>query len=258
MKKFLLSLFLIFSTHYSYAQTASNTLFVPIEALMKEKKFTEAYDSLEKLAKEGHSEALYHQAYFYQHGYGVAQDQQKALKLLKQASQKGVAIASYRLAQGYLQKDSAVKYDLNQGKKYLMLAEQQGLEQATIDLAMLLFADGTPASEKAGLAKLEPLIKANNAAAQYAKALHIISQGIKTQSTTLFQEGLMGIQQLAEQGFIPALLSVATLYMQGTVVEQNLPEAKKILMALKNADVPQAEKALAIVEDMMNKQTNKN
>lgn len=255
MKKILLALALAASCHLSHADVPA--AFAQVQSLIEAKNLTGAYQELEKLAKAGHAEALYHQAYMLQIGQGVEKDDKKALKLFEQASKKGVAPASYILAQHYLSGTLGLKSNIAKGKSYLETAEKQGFKNATIDLAMLILSEGTPASEKTGLAKLEPLVKAKHPQAQYAQAMYYISSGIQAKNEKTVQQGLTGIEALASKGYVPALMSVATMFIQGNLVDQNLPEAKKILTELSKAKVPQAQSALDSVNKMLEKQVKK-
>ena len=255
MKKILLALALATSCHFSYAETANP--FAQVESMIQAKNLTGAYQELEKLAKTGNAEALYHQAYMHQIGEGTKQDNKKAQQLFEQASKKGFGRASYLLAQHYLSGTLGLKADIAKGKSYLETAEKQGHSIASIDLAMLLLSEGNANSEKAGLAKLDTLIKADNPHAQYAQAVYFISSGVKAKNEKTVQQGLDSMEKLASKGFIPALMSVAAMFTQGNLVDQNLPEAKKILTELSKAKVPQAQSALDSVNKMLEQKNKK-
>ena len=65
------------------------------------------------------------------------------------------------------------------------------------------------------------------------------------------KQGLQSIQNLAQKGYIPALMAVGNMFVNGNIVPQNLPEAKKIFASLAQENVPQAQESLAVVEKMM-------
>ena len=256
MKKTFLALALMTGFQLSYADTANP--FTHVEKMIEAKNMSGAYQELDKLGKSGNAEALFHQAYLLQVGQGIKQDYSKAKTLYEQSSQKGFGRASYTLAEHYLKGTLGLKTDTITGKRYLETAEKQGHTMASVDLALLLLAEGNANSEKAGLAKLDALIKADNPHAQYAKAMYLINAGIQKKSEKTVQQGLDNIESLSSKGFIPALMAVATMFVQGNLVDQDLPEAKKIFTELAKAKVPQAQESLNQVNKMLEQQNKKN
>src|SRR5690606_42025293 len=63
----------------------------------------------------------------------------------------------------------------SKAKQYLEHASAANFDDASVDLAVLLFAENTPASNKIGLQKLQLLITKGNMQAIHAKALYDIS-----------------------------------------------------------------------------------
>ena len=59
------------------------------------------------------------------------------------------------------------------------------------------------------------------------------------------------MQDLAQSGYIPALMAVGNMFTNGKIVPQNLVEAKKIFSALAKENVPQAKESLAVVDKMI-------
>ena len=117
-----------------------------------------------------------------------------------------------------------------------------------------LFSENKPESDKAGLAKLDPLVKKGNYQAIHAKALYDISTGFKNKDEKPIQQGLNSIQDLAKKGYIPALMAVGNMFTNGNIIPQNLPEAQKIFTALAKENVPQAKESLATVNKMIAEQ----
>ena len=134
------------------------------------------------------------------------------------------------------------------------LDRNRGGQGNSVDLAGRRFTENTPASNKIGLQKLQPLITKGNMQAIHAKALYDISSGFKNKDEKPIQQGLSSIQDLAKKGYIPALMAVGNMFANGSIVQQNLPEAKKIFAALAQQNIPQAKESLAAVDKMMAEQ----
>lgn len=49
-------------------------------------------------------------------------------------------------------------------------------------------------------------------------------------------------------------MAVGNMFANGSIVQQNLPEAKKIFAALAQQNIPQAKESLAAVDKMMAEQ----
>ncbi|WP_174558608.1 tetratricopeptide repeat protein [Acinetobacter bouvetii] len=257
MKKIILASLIALSSNFAMAEMATNSVdpaFAKIESMVKANNMKGAYQELDKLAKTGNSQAIYNLAYLTQTGQGTAKDEKKAIKLYEESAKKGYPVANYVLGKNYMAGTLGLKQDTQKAKQYLEKASSQGFDDASVDLAVLLFAEGTPASEKLGLKKLDPLVKKGNYQAIHAKALYDISQGFKTKNEAPIKQGLKSIQELAQKGYIPALMAVGNMFANGNIVPQNLPEAKKIFTALAKENIPQAKESLAVVDKMIAEQ----
>lgn len=231
--------------------------FANVKKLIESKNIKGAYQELEALAKSGNAQALYNLGYLNQMGEGTAQNNKKAVDYYQQAGVKGYSIANYVLAQNYATGGLGLKKDDKKSREYLEKASAQGFDDATVELAVLLFAEGNDSSDQAALKKLAPLIQQGNNQAIHAKALYDITLGFKTQNTKTIEQGLNTIQNLGKQGYIPALMAIANMFVNGNITAQNLPEAKKIYTALVKENVPQAKENLEIVNQLMAEQTKK-
>jgi TPR repeat protein len=234
---------------------AIDPAFAKVQTLIQANNFTAAYQELERLAKSGNAQALYNLAYLNQVGKGTPQNNAKAAKYYEQAGEKGYSIANYVLAQNYATGGLGLKKDDKKSRQYLEKASAQGFNDATVELAVLLFAEGTAQSDKLALQKLDPLLKQGNYQALHAKALYDISQGIVQKNTKLVEQGLNNIKDLGVKGYIPALMAIGNMFVNGNITEQNLPEAKKIYTALAEQNVPQAKESLELVNKLIAEQS---
>lgn len=257
MKKLILAVVLAASASFALANTAQDQIdpqFEKIEAMVKANNFKGAYEALNKLASQGNAQALYNLGYLTQTGQGTVKDEKKAIQLYEQSASKGYPVANYVLGKNYAAGTLGLKQDLTKAKQHLERASAANFEDASVDLAVLLFSENTPASNKAGLQKLQPLISKGNMQAIHAKALYDISSGFKNKDEKPIQQGLSSIQELAKKGYIPALMAVGNMFANGSIVPQNLPEAKKIFAALAQQNIPQAKESLAAVDKMLAEQ----
>lgn len=175
----------------------------------------------------------------------------KAVQFYEQAAKKNSPVSNYVLGRNYLTGELGLKQDIAKAKQYLQTASSQGFNDATVDLAVLYFSENTAASDQKGLTLLQSLIAKDHYQAIHAKALYDISAGFKNKDEAPIKQGLQSIQNLAEKGYIPALMAVGNMFVNGNIVPQNLPEAKKIFASLAQENVPQAKESLAVVEKMM-------
>lgn len=257
MKKIILAALIALSSQYALANSKADAIdpqFAKVEALVKANDFKGAFTILNELANKGNAQALYNLGYLTQTGQGTPKDEKKAIQLYEQAASKGYPVANYVLGKNYTGGTLGLKQDLNKAKQHLERASSAGFDDATVDLSVLLFAEGKPASDQQALKKLQPLINKGNYQAIHAKALYDISFGFKTRTEKPVQQGLTAIQDLAKKGYIPALMAVGNMFANGKIVPQNLPEAKKIFSALAQENIPQAKESLATVEKMMAEQ----
>ncbi|WP_372404049.1 tetratricopeptide repeat protein [Acinetobacter piscicola] len=257
MKKILLSALLSFSCVTAFAAPQASSVdpkFAKVEQLIQKKDFNAAYKELESIAKTGDAQALYNLAFLTQAGQSTTVDTKKALQYYQQASDKGYSVASYALAKAYQTGELGVQVDQNKVRQYLEKSSKQGYDDATVEYAVQLFSEDKAESDKLALQKLDPLIKKGNMQAIHAKALYDISQGFKNKKIESVQQGIKSIQTLAQKGYIPALLAMANMMVKGEIIEQNLPEAKRIYEALAKQNVPTAKEAVEAINKMI---TNK-
>lgn len=255
MKKILCGALLALSSAVALANTpAVDPKFAKVETLIKANNFTEAYKELETLSKAGNGQATYNLGYLTQMGKGTAKNDKKAVELYDKAGQQGYALANYILSQSYAAGALGLSKDSNKAKSYLDKAAKQGFEEAIVEQAVILFAQDKPESNKQALQKLDPLIKKGSYSAIYSKAIYDLSVAAKTNNRALGDSALKSISSLAQKNFIPALLSVGNMYANGDIVNQNLPEAKKIFTALAQQNVPTAKEKLDIVNKLIAEQ----
>lgn len=261
MKKILLAALLTCASPYLCAAPVAQTVpmidptFKNVQTLIQAKNFTAAYQELEHLSATGNAQATYNLAYLTQMGQGTTQNNAKAVQLYEEAGKKGYAIANYVLAQNYATGGLGLKADEKKARNYLEKASAQGFNDATIELAMLLFAENTPHSNQLALQKLDPLIKKGSPAALHAKSLYDINQGLKNKDQKMLEQGLNQIQDIAQKGYIPALMTMANMLMNGNIIQQDLPEAQKIYTALAKQEIPVAKARLEMVNKMIADQT---
>ena len=161
MKKIILAALLAVSSQYVLANSKTETVdpqFTKVESLVKANDFKGAYNLLNEMAKKGNAQAIYNLGYLTQTGQGTAKDEKKAVQLYEQAASKGYPVANYVLGKNYAGGTLGLKQDLAKAKQYLERASNSGFDDATVDLAVLLFAEGKPASDQQALKKLQPLI----------------------------------------------------------------------------------------------------
>lgn len=255
MKKILCGTLLALTSVFTFAASPSvDPQFAKVQEYIQAKNFTAAYQELERLSKAGNSQATYNLAFLTQTGQGTKQDNKKAVELYEQAGNKGYPVANYVLAQNYASGGLGLAKDEKKARQYLEKSSAQGFDDATVELAVILFAEGKDASDKLALQKLNPLIQKGNYAAIHAKALYDISQGFKNKKEAPVKQGLASIQDLAKKGYIPALMAVGNMFVNGNIVPQNLPEAKKIFEALSKQNIPQAKENLDIVNKLLAEQ----
>lgn len=259
MKKIIIASLLAASAAVAQANTndpAIAAAFTNIEKLVNDKKFTQAHQELDKLAKKGNAQALYNLGYLTQTGQGTKKDEKRAIQFYEQSSNKGYPVASYVLAKNYLAGSMGLTQDVEKAKKLLESASKQGFHDAMVEYAVLLFSESKEESDQKALKLLEPLIKAENPQAMHAKSIFDLSKGLRTRNESTVKSGLSQIQQLAQKGYIPALMTMGNMLTNGKVVEQDLSKAKEIFAALAESNVPQAKESLAVVNKMLAEKTS--
>lgn len=109
--------------------------------------------SLERLAKSGNAEAIYHLGMAYHTGSGVAEDHVKALEDFRKAAALGDPLGSYKLGCYYEgQGAGLVTFDAASALKYKLVAAKAGYALAQQDVGVLYAQNG---DVPAGLAWLE-------------------------------------------------------------------------------------------------------
>lgn len=256
MKKILLASLIAVSSQFALAGTAPKVdpAFAKIETLVKAKNFNEAYKELDKLAQTGNAQAIYDLGFLTQAGQGTTKNDAKALELFKQSADKDYPLANYLLGKTYVAGGLGVKPDANAAKNYLEKAAKQGIEEANVDLAALYLGENKNDSTKKALKLLDPLVKKENPQAVHLRALYDINTGMKEKKEASVKAGLNSIQALAQKGYVPALMEVGNILATGKLVQQNLPEAKKIFSMLAEKNVPQSKEALDTVTNLMTQQ----
>lgn len=94
--------------------------------------------SLERFAKDGNAEAIYHLGMAYQTGAGVKEDHAKALEAFRRAAAMGDPLAAYKLGCYYDgQGAGLVKADAETALKYKLVAAKGGYALAQQDAGVL-------------------------------------------------------------------------------------------------------------------------
>ena len=265
MKKIILAACLAVLASYSLAkpvQTASTSAtqngvypeFAEVERLIQANNYTAAYQLLNELAAQGSAQAIYNLGYLTQTGQGTNKDEKKAIQLYQQSAREGYAIANYILGKNYAEGSLGLKQDMNKAKEYLEKASLQKLEDASIDLATILFTEDDPKSHRRGLDVLQPLVDKNHPRAQYTHALYTMSIGIQRKDEKIVQQGLRTIQNLATSGFVPAIMGIANMLVAGNIVEQDLIEARRLFAELAKNNIPEAQESLDAVNKIIAQQ----
>ncbi|MES2339558.1 MAG: tetratricopeptide repeat protein [Pseudomonadota bacterium] len=99
--------------------------------------------SLERLAKAGNAEALYHLGMAYQTGSGVVEDHAKALDAFRRAAALGDPLAAYKLGCYYAGQDTdVVAPDAAAALKYKLVAATAGYALAQQDVGIIYAQKG--------------------------------------------------------------------------------------------------------------------
>lgn len=65
------------------------------------------------------------------------------------------------------------------------------------------------------------------------------------------RQGIEALQTIAQKGYAPASMALATMMANGNIIPQNLPQAKQIFTELAKQNVPNARESLASVEKII-------
>ena len=71
------------------------------------------------------------------------------------------------------------------------------------------------------------------------------------------RQGIEALQTIAQKGYAPASMALATMMANGNIIPQNLPQAKQIFTELAKQNVPNARESLASVEKLLLRRINK-
>ncbi|QOL26654.1 sel1 repeat family protein [Thalassotalea sp. LPB0316] len=97
------------------------------------------YQNYKSAALRGHPEAMSTLGQFYEHGYGVEQNKDKALRYYKKAVKDGSISASFKAGLMYITQ-SPIR-DIDKGIYYLTKAARKGYQQADFILAIAYLSD---------------------------------------------------------------------------------------------------------------------
>lgn len=252
MKKLLIASLIAITCNSVFAAEKGNAdvIFSKANQLYEAKNYTAAFQEIQRIAASGNAQAIYNLGSMTQQGLGTAKDEKKAFEYFQDASNKGFGKASYELAQIYQHGKNSIgiNKDTQKYKTYLDKAAKQGSEEASVEIATLLFAQGKPEYDQLAMQQLRPLIKKNYYPAIHLKALYDLSIGVKNKNPIMQQNAVSSIRSLATKGYIPSLMALGNMLANGNIVNQNLPEAKKIFTELATQNVPNAKESLAKVE----------
>ncbi|MDH0030589.1 MULTISPECIES: tetratricopeptide repeat protein [unclassified Acinetobacter] len=255
MKKLLIASLIMVASHSVFAAdnktaTTAPDVFAKANQLYESKNYAAAFQEIQKIASTGNAQAIYNLGSMTQQGLGTAKDEKKALQYFQEASDKGFGKASFELAQMYRYGKSSVgiNKDTEKYKKLIDTAAKQGSEDASVEVATLFFAQGKPEYDQLAIRQLRPLIQKNYYPAMHVKALYDLGVGVKNKNPIMQQQAINTFRTLASKGYAPSLMVLGNMMANGEIIDQNLPEAKKIFTTLAAQDFPNAKESLAEVE----------
>lgn len=255
MKKLLIASLMIVASHATLAAdskaSAKTDVFAKATQLYEAKNYPAAFAEMQRLAESGNAQAIYNLGYMTQNGQGTTKDEKRALQYYQDASNKGYGKASFTLAQLYRHGGLGITPNTPKFKEYLDRASKQGSDEAIVEIATLLFAQGKPEIDQIAIRQLRPLIQKNYYPAMHIRALYDLAQSDKNKNPAMRQQAIKMIQSLAEKGYAPSLMALGNMLANGDILQQNLPEAKKIFTELARQDIPQAKESLAKVEQII-------
>jgi TPR repeat protein len=133
MNKLLLPLVLLFVSLTCSGQTPSVADVIAGQQLLPEQ-----LEQMQQVAEQGDPIASYALAEMYARGYGVAQDNAKAIKWWRMAAEQGYADAQYKLGSIYYSGNYVPK-DVTEAVKWHCKAANQGNVEAQYTLGLLYF-----------------------------------------------------------------------------------------------------------------------
>ena len=116
-----------------------------------------AFDCFKKHAEINNKVAKYWLGYYYWEGYGVKKDLAEGARLFKEAADKGVPDAQLRYAFALSDKNSPLKFNLEEFVKYLTMAADNENTAAQFNLGDLYYNGklGIPRDEEKGISYLK-------------------------------------------------------------------------------------------------------
>lgn len=252
MKKLLIASLILAASHSTFAAdkktTAKNDVFAKATQLYEAKDFSGAFQEMQRIANTGNAQAIYNLGYMHQVGQGTTRDEKKALQYYQDASNKGFGQASYTLAQVYRNGSLGVTKNSQKYKEFLDKASNQGSDDAIVESAKLLFEQGKPEYDQLAVQKLLPLLRKDYRPAVHLKAIYDLSLGVKNKNPLMQKQAIESLESLAKKGYPPSLMVLANMLANGTIVDQNLEQAKDIFSRLAAGNYPGAKESLAKVE----------
>lgn len=255
MKKLLIASLITIASHAAFAadhQAITNKadpLFGKATQLYDAKNYPAAFQEMQRLADTGNKQAIYNLGYMTQLGQGTVKDEKKALQYYQTASSKGYGPASYILAQAYHKAELGLAKNPQKYKEYLDKASSQGSDEATIEFADLLFRQGKPEYDQLAIQKLLPLIRKDSYPAKNLKAVYDLGIGVKNKNPFMQQQAIESLKDLAKKNYAPSLMILGNMLANGSIIDQDLDQAKNIFSSLAAANYPNAKESLAKVEE---------
>ena len=180
----------------------------------------------EKSADQGYARANTRLGFIYRYGLGVEKDPARAFVLFKRAAFSGDPSAQKLLGEMYLG-GVAGSRDVSEAAYWLQKAAKNGSSFAISVLARM-YADGTglPRNpEKAYSLLQNDFMLVFDAEGRTLLGKLMIELEVDTKKK---REGLKLIQEAAERGEPKALILLAELHRQGTLVEKDIPRAEEL------------------------------
>ncbi len=255
MKKLLIASLITLASHAAFAAdsktptTKVDPLFTKATQLYEAKDYPAAFQEMQRLANTGNKQAIYNLGYMTQAGQGTTRDEKKALQYYQDASNKGYGPASYSLAQAYHKGTLGLAKDPQKYKQYLEKASVQGSDEATVEFADLLFRQGKPEYDQLAIQKLLPLLRKDYYPAKNLKAVYDLGIGVKNKNPFMQQQAIESLKDLAKKDYAPSLVILGNMLANGTIIDQDLEQAKNIFSRLAKVNYPNAQESLAKVEE---------
>ncbi len=206
----------------------------------REKKYQEAHGYWLQATDLGNAVAAFNLGILYEHGQGVSQNLQEAVKWHQRAADKKYPAAQRNL--GVLYRDGrGVRQDYQKAKKLLSLAAGQGDVLGAANLGYMYYA-GLGGTDY-GLAEkwLRMAAAANNVHGQYYLGLmYEQGKGVPQDDS----QAIAWFKPAAEQGIVDAQAKVGMAYLLGDPA--NKEEGLKWMLAAANSGLPDAQYIMAV------------